>query len=157
MCYRPDFRKRGSKVLWEHIIFVFFYILQFKDECLLSNIWVGDDYLKSVISPAPTNISTLFKKPEVQKRTLPECQRILQSDDRYSNKQLVILRNKQKGLTNCRSCKSTINIGKLCLKIEYLVVPFNEQNAIVKVLFCCPKKRCTMPVIEIEIHWKYHF
>ena len=69
LCYRPDFRKRGSKVLWEHIIFVFFYILQFKDECLLSNIWVGDDYLKSVISSAPTNISTLFKESEVQKRT----------------------------------------------------------------------------------------
>ena len=85
-----------------------------------------------MISPTPTNISTLFKEPEVQKRTLPECQRILQSDNRYSNKQPVILRNKQKGLTNCRSCKSTINVGKLCLKIEYLVVPFNEQNAIVQ-------------------------
>ena len=144
MCYRPDFRKRGNKVLWEHIIFVSFYILQFKDECLLSNIWFGDDYLESVISSAPTNISTLFKEPEVQKRILPECQRILESDNRYSNEQPVILRNKQKGLTNCRRCKSTINVGKLRLKTEYLVVPFNKQNAIVEALFCCPKKQCAM-------------
>ena len=128
-------------------------MLQFKDECLLSNTWVGDDYLKSVISPAPTNISALFKEPEVQKRTLPECQRILQSDNRYSNKQPVILRNKQKGLTNCHSCKSTINVGNLFLKIEYLVVPFNEQNAIVQALFCCSKKQCAMQM-PLWIHLK---
>ena len=86
LCYRLDFRKKGNKVLWKHIIFVFVYILQFKDDCLLSNTWVGEDYLKSVTSPTPSNISTLFKQPEVQKKTLPECQRILQSDNRYSNK-----------------------------------------------------------------------
>ena len=106
-----------------------------------------------MISPAPTNISTLFKEPEVQKIPLPECQRIWQSHNRYNNKQPVILRNKQKGLTNCRSCKSTINVEKLCLKIEYLVVLFNEQNAIVQALFCCPKKQCTMEM-PLWIHLK---
>ena len=48
-CSYPDFRKRGSQVLCKHIIFVFLYILQLKHECLLSNTWIGDDDLKSVI------------------------------------------------------------------------------------------------------------
>ena len=143
-CSCLDFRKRGSQVLCKHIIFVSLYILQLKDKCLLSTTWIGDDDLKSVISSAPANIPTLFNEPEVQKRTLLESQRILQSDNRYNNEQSVILRSKQKRLANCRGCKSTINVGKLCLKIECRVVPFNGQNAVLQSVFCCPKKQCTM-------------
>ena len=33
-CSRPDFRKRGSQIFSKHVIFVFPYILQLKDECL---------------------------------------------------------------------------------------------------------------------------
>lgn len=140
-CCCPDFRKRGSKVLCKHIIFVSLYVLQLKDERRLPNTWIGNDDLKSVISSAPTNIPMLFNEPEVQKRTPLEYQRILQSDIRYNNEQSVILHNKQKRLANCRGCKSTLNVGELCLKIECLAVPFNGQNAVVQQLvFCCPKK-----------------
>ena len=104
-CSCLDFRKRGSQVLCKHIIFVFLYILQLKDERLLSNTWFADDELKSVDSSAPTNIPTLFNKPEVQKRTPLECQRILESDIRYNNEESVIPHNKQKRLANCRGCK----------------------------------------------------
>ena len=51
------------------------------------------------------------QKVKPQKGTPPECRRILQSNNRYSNEQSVILRN---------GCKPTVNIGKLCLNIEYL-------------------------------------
>ena len=94
-----------------------------------------------------------LKNQRFKKRTLPECQRILLSDNRYSNEQPVILRNKQKGLRNCRSCKSSINVGKLCLNIEYLVVAYNKQNEMVQALFCCPKKQCTMQM-PLWIHLK---
>ena len=62
----------------------FFFILQLKDEHLLSNTWIDDDDLKSVISSATTNIPMLFNESEVQERT-PKCQRILQSANRYNN------------------------------------------------------------------------
>ena len=79
-----------------------------------------------------------------KKKRLLEKQRILHSDNRYSNEQSVVLHNKQKRLANCRDCKSTINVGELGLKIECLVVPFKEQNAVLQLVLCCPKKQCTM-------------
>ena len=123
---------------------MFLYILQLKDKCLLSNSWISNNNLKSVISSAPVNIPTSFNKPEVQKRTPLESQRISQSDNIYSNELSVILHNKQKRLANCRGCESTINVGQLCLKIKCLVGPFNGQNAALQSVFCCPKKQCTI-------------
>ena len=107
LCSCPEFKKGGSQLLCNTIIFVLLYILQLKDEFHLWNTWIGDHDLKSVISSAPTNIPMLFNKPEVHKRTLLECQRMLQSDIRYNNEQSVILHNKQKQL----HCMESVQIG----------------------------------------------
>ena len=94
-----------------------------------------------MISSAPTN------QPQVQKRTPLDCQRILQSDNRYNDEKSVILHNKQKQLAKASDCKSTINVGELCLKIECLIIPFNGQRAVVQSIFCCPKKQFTMRIL----------
>ena len=65
-----------------------------KDERFLSSTWTGDDELISVISSALTNNPTLFNEPEVHNRTPPECQRNLESDNRYNTEKSVILTDK---------------------------------------------------------------
>ena len=107
-------RKREIQVLCKHIKFAFVCFLQFKDERLLSNTWVSYNCLKSVVSSAPFNISTLFNKAEVQNRTSLECQRNLQSAKKYGNKQSTILCN------NRKDCQTATTINQRSMLKSYV-------------------------------------
>ena len=139
-CTYGDFEKQGKKVKCKHVLFVLIHCLAVSvDSELLRKLYVGDEELRSMFDNAPSSVPNEFVFiPTNKKKNYKD----ILSKETAPN-QIWSLVKKDKRSAKCRHCKSEIHVGNFGLQAKGgLVVPFEEEKAVERTQYFCPKKNC---------------
>lgn len=139
-CTCNDFEKQGKKVKCKHILFVLLHCLSVQvDSNLLKKSYFGDDEVKSIFDNAPSSVPSEFLIPTLAQKK--DYNAILSTEK--EPEQIWSLVKKTKRSAKCRNCKKEINVDHYALQAKgALVVPFNEEKAVERTQYFCPKKQC---------------
>ena len=138
----PDFQKNGKFVYCKHMLFLMIFALRVEDEDKLNARNIGDEDVKSLLAD---NIDKRYIKADkpVRSSGSKDYAKLLREHPSSSNEQLCTLQYKKSRTAKCAGCKTVIQPGTLCVRVDgALSVPYRKQHVVEQVFYFCLNGQC---------------
>ena len=121
------------------------FALRVEDEDKLNARHIGDEDLKSFLVD---NIDKRYTKGDepVKSSSFKDYAKLLREHPSFSNEQLCTLQYKKSRTAKCAGCKTVIQPGTLCVRVDgALSVPYGKQHVVEQVFYIVQTGNALLP------------